>query len=539
MAIRVEVAGTTKVKKITRGPGSGTTIVKRVTVGAPNRIGEPTIGAIRTLDDVNGQIGQGEGTYLRFDSASGIYLHRPFDSDAMAVGLTSISWNADSGKLTLVTGSGDSTDPYSKSFTETILTADQLQTLNSQVGAGLTWAKSGNDDEFRTAKEYIDSDSEVYDIRSVGFENDANGRPQFRLTLAYFSPTITTTGQSLYWDDSATLFTVSVDNPADFLTRYIDSVSSISSPTANVSSDITLYNDSAKSNTPAGGIDWTQIFRTDPVTGAVILSTSDGLSGGSASATLTFNEFNGDSSIAYTTDSFTTNWLDANLELSMNSLTGNTFLQTYNSVAYTLSKTGVSDSASHSATITPTGGTLSNDSGSGTFTFTDVLHKDNNTGRELSATCDFVRAAGISTAGAYTVQDSASVTSISASFTYPSFWMFTAAVGSPPASTDIIDGTSFDATNVGAVLGNQARSFSGTINNPESSPQAFWFGVRSAASQPTTFQTGSSSSLLVAVTPTTGSVSIEPATPPSGYSAEGYSLYGITLQPGDTFVSIS
>lgn len=527
MAIRVEVAGTTKVKKITRGPGSGTTIVKTVTVGAPNRIGEPTIGAIRTLDDVNGIIGQGEGTYLRFDSASGIYLHRPFDSDVSAIAgnasISGLSYNADSSILTATTGAGDS-------YSVSILTEVQRNILDNDGNrAGITWSVSGDGDQFRTASGYVDSDKEEYTIRTMNFTSDL-----LRLELAYFSPEFTITGQSLYWDESATQFTVSVDNPADFLARFIDSVSDITQLSGSVHGTISNYTAGAKSATPAGGVDFTQTFSTN--SNAQILSTTNSLTGGSASASLTFNE---DSATVYTTDSFQTNWLNANLDLSISSLTGNTFLQSYSAVPYTLSKTGVSDSASHSATITPTGGTLSNDSGSGTFTFTDVLHKDNNTGRELSATCDFVRALGISSVGAYTAQDSASVTSISASFTYPSFWMFTTAVGSPPTSTDIITGTSFDATNVGAVLGNQVKAFSGSINNPESFPQAFWFGVRSAASQPSTFQTGSSASLLVAVSPTTGSVSLEPDTPPSGYSAEGYSLYGITLQPGDTFVSIS
>ena len=77
------------------------------------------------------------------------------------------------------------------------------------------------------------------------------------------------------------------------------------------------------------------------------------------------------------------------------------------------------------------------------------------------------------------------------------------------------------------------------MNNPNATPRAFWFMVRSAASQPTTFQTGASSSLLSDVGVTTGTVDLEPDTPPTGYSAETYNLYGITLQPGNTYVSIS
>ena len=88
-------------------------------------------------------------------------------------------------------------------------------------------------------------------------------------------------------------------------------------------------------------------------------------------------------------------------------------------------------------------------------------------------------------------------------------------------------------------LSNQTKTFSQTVNNSAGTPRCFWFMVRSAASQPTTFQTGASSSLLSDVTPTTGTLNLEPDAPPGGYSAEGYNLYGIVLQPGNTFVSIS
>jgi hypothetical protein len=61
----------------------------------------------------------------------------------------------------------------------------------------------------------------------------------------------------------------------------------------------------------------------------------------------------------------------------------------------------------------------------------------------------------------------------------------------------------------------------------------------SSASQPTTFQTGASASLLSNVTPTTGSVVLEPDTPPGGYVPITYNLYGITLGPSEsTYVSI-
>jgi hypothetical protein len=45
--------------------------------------------------------------------------------------------------------------------------------------------------------------------------------------------------------------------------------------------------------------------------------------------------------------------------------------------------------------------------------------------------------------------------------------------------------------------------------------------------------------LLSPASYSTASLSLQPTSPPSGYSAEGFSLYGIVLQPGNTYVSIS
>jgi hypothetical protein len=61
---------------------AGTTIVKRVTVGTPTRIGDPSVGSIITLDDVNGSTNLAHGTYIRYDSDVGKFIHTGFDSDA-------------------------------------------------------------------------------------------------------------------------------------------------------------------------------------------------------------------------------------------------------------------------------------------------------------------------------------------------------------------------------------------------------------------------------------------------------------------------
>jgi len=384
---------------------------------------------------------------------------------------------------------------------------------------GLQWTKTGN---IATAEEWKDSDEETYTIRTTSITNNV-----LRLELASFSPTVSASGQSLYWDQPATQFSVSVDNPADFDTRYINEVSAIAQTSGNVTSTLSLYTAGNKSATPDGGVDWNQTFSTND--SAVIQSTSTTITGGSASATVTFADDDGDDWT--TTASFTTTWQTPNVSISMSNLSGNVFLNPYTSTSYSVSVTGFSNSANYSTTVTPTGGTISNSSGSGTFTFTTALHQDNTGGRTLAVSSDFTRPAGV-TGTEYTVTDTASDTSLSSSWTFPSLSYFTASTSTVPTNSDIVSGTGFESDVT--TYGNQARTLSQTITNSESTPQCFWFAVRSSATQPTTFKTGASQSLLSDVTPTEETVNLS-----NSYTDEDYDFYGLTLQPGNTFVSIS
>ena len=203
------------------------------------------------------------------------------------------------------------------------------------------------------------------------------------------------------------------------------------------------------------------------------------MTGGSAGATITFYEDDG--SAWTTTDTISYTWQSANATVSFANLTGQNFLGKYNTVGYTVSITGLNDSANATTTLTPTGGTLSNSGGSGTMTFTDALHKDNNTGREIALSTDFSRPAGV-TGSAYTATDTASDTSISASFTYPVFIMDSRQQSTTRA--DIVDGSDFDAHRTCT-----AKSIATTITNSDASARAFWFGIRTST-QPTVFETG-------------------------------------------------
>lgn len=391
------------------------------------------------------------------------------------------------------------------------------QDINNAQG-GLQWTKTGNT---AIAEEWKDSDEETYTIRTTSITNNL-----LTLELASFSPTVSASGQSLYWDQPATQFSVSVDNPTDFTERYINEVSAIAGTSGNVTNTLSLYTAGNKSATPAGGVDWNQTFSTN--SNAVIQSTSTTITGGSAAATVTFAEDDGDD---HSTASFTTTWQTPNISVSMSNLSGNVFLNPYTSTSYTVSVSGFSNSANYSTTVTPTGGTVSNSSGSGTFTFTTALHQDNTGGRTLAVSSDFTRPEGV-TGTEYTVTDTASDTSLSSSWTFPSLSYFTASSSTVPTNSDIVSGTGFE-TDV-TTYGNQARTLSQSITNSESTPQCFWFAVRTSATQPTTFQTGASSSLLSDVTPTEATVNLN-----NSYTDEDYDFYGLTLQPGNTFVSIS
>ena len=342
--------------------------------------------------------------------------------------------------------------------------------------SGLQFVKSGSSDEFRIGTTFVDPDGTEQTVRASDFNGGF-----LRLEVARFSPSVSANGQSRSWDQPVSQWSVTVDNPTDFTTNYVSGVKSPLTSVANgvVTTDVTLYTTSGPSVTLGGGIDWTQTFSTD--VDSPIYSSGTGLTGGSASATVSFLDKNQDTISETATISF--NWSSASSSISFNNLTGNNFLQLYSSVGYNLTISNISDSSNTSTTITTGQGTLSNSSDDGTMTFTTAIHEDNNSGRTITATTDFTRPATV-TGTEYTTQRVVSDSSISASFTYPSFRIFTSSTSNPPSRADIVDTNDFDSSTV-TELGNQVKVLSQTVNNPESLAQCMWFGVRSSASQPT------------------------------------------------------
>jgi len=386
----------------------------------------------------------------------------------------------------------------------------------------------------RTLTGYVESGI-TYTVRTAAFVSNS-----FTLTLATFTPALSSTVQpssTANWDVACTGFSVSVTNPSDFTTQYISSVANVTQTGGTVTT-LDKFTAAAKSATPAGGVNWTQAFTTNAL--GYIRSNSTTIAGGSAAATVNFNVTISGSESLYVTSSatWTITWNTPTNSVSVTNLTGNTFLQTYTSTPYTVSVTGITTAGNYSHAVTSSAGTLSSATGSGTLTFTTPVHKDNTaTARTVSADTTFTRPVAV-TGTSYSVTLTAASSSPTASFTYPSFWIFTASTSTVPTKATVINNSAFQSSVT--ALGDQVKTLTGFINNSGSVPQALWFGVRTSASQPTTFQTGASAGLLSGVTATTGNtVNLEPTTPPAGYTAVSYTLYGITLQPGSTYVSIS
>ena len=389
------------------------------------------------------------------------------------------------------------------------------------------WTTSGEQGQFRTTASFFENDNE-YSIRAVNLVDD-----QIQVELANFSPTFLVTGQSLKWDEPATKFSVSVENPDDFPSRFI-AAADIINASAGVTQAISNFNTNGPNLDPNGGVDWGQEFTH--ADSAVIYSNGSGLSGGSAFLEVCFLEDDG-SVYSDVEERINFNWANANSTVRFRNLSGKNFLQYYDKVNYTVSITGLKNNNNAQIVVEPQQGTLSNASGSGVMTFAEYLHKNNNSGRTIDLTATFTRPASV-TGVEYSVVDNDDDTTISASFTYPSFSVFTVDNATVPTRSDVVTG--FDFSSDVVEYSNHDKDISGFITNPADAPQCFWFGVRGSVSQPDVFQTGPSASLLSDVTITSGhTVELFPDSAAPDYISESYKLYGITLQPGDTYVRIA
>jgi len=390
----------------------------------------------------------------------------------------------------------------------------------------IEYVKGGADDEYRDSYLFKDNaDDPGRTIRRVYFYNN-----QLRVELANFTASISASGESNLWDVPADDFSVTVVNPADYPNQYVASASAIINA-VGMHPTIANYSTSGPSVAPGGGVTWTQTFSQNGA--AQILSNGSGLSGGSARGDIQFLDDDGD--IYEDTASVSFSWSSASSFVDVRSLYGSTFLETYGQVFYTVSVSGISDSSNVVNSLSAVGGTLSDPNDSGVFVFTNPLHKDDFSGRSVTLSSVFSRPASV-TGTAYTANDG-NTSAVNASFSYPSWIIFTVDRLTPPVVSDVIAGTGFTADV--QVRGSENRRVNEVFTNNSGSPQALWFAVRSSAQQPSTFKVGENANLIFDVEYTTETIDLAPDSPPAGYTAEQYTLYGITLQTGNTYVSIN
>lgn len=91
------------------------TIVKKITVGTPIRVGSAANGSLTGLDDVNGSVNLSDGTILQYDSNSGLFKHvspSTITGSGLDVtnggGLGSVSYDSSNAILTYTGPSSDS-----------------------------------------------------------------------------------------------------------------------------------------------------------------------------------------------------------------------------------------------------------------------------------------------------------------------------------------------------------------------------------------------------------------------------------------------
>lgn len=390
------------------------------------------------------------------------------------------------------------------------------------------------DGDYRILTHYVE-DGKQAAIRKTEFTED-----QLKLTLASFTPQITASGipsSNLLWDQPASGFKVTVENPLDYPDKWISSVYSLDD-TAGLITRLDTFSTTGPNTVPGSTGHWSQDFLLENE--AIIRPFSSNISGGHAAADLVFYATTtaGIAAEYPHTVKLDISWATPQTTCSIERLTDATFIQSYASCAYTVTTSGLLDKHNCSISIEPTGGTVSSSSTGGIFVFDLPQHKDSNwRTNALKIESVFTRPVTV-TGTEYSVSTLDTILFPQPHFSYPSLIVFTPGTAVTPTVDDFISGTEF-ASGV-QVLGDSVRVFAGYITNDTANPLAAWFAIRAAAPQPSVFRTGISPSLLNAVNVTVDkTVELKPNPQPVDYIPETYKLYGITLQPGVTFVSIA
>jgi hypothetical protein len=373
------------------------------------------------------------------------------------------------------------------------------------------------------------------------------------IELASFSPTnVAATGETLNWDQPATGFSITANNPSDFPDEYLnDIVWPITAVDGTVELQESGYTggEGVLPLSQTGNIAVTFTLAANKYIYPTINGVSGGVgpaTGGSASASVTFNKYtdgatNPNSNYS-PADTWTTNWGSVSHGIQLAANSGNSFLQSYAGTTYTITRNALSSasSVSHTVTNAGTGVTLvGTSSGNGSFTGGSItynvpVHKDNTgTARKVSLASVFTRPATV-TGTQYTHTPTAVEATASYSFEYPSITLKTTQSEGLAGLTNAVIVDNANTSNKG--FKSTVTRMASTkvypvtqIVNSTSSDQYFWFGVSSTITQPTVFETGSGAGLIATATPAQKTVALAPTDAPNGYNPVNYNFYGFIV----------
>jgi len=186
---------------------AGTTLVKSITVGTPNRIGDPSVGRLTALDDVNDTNNLANGSYLRWDSAQQLFTHKDFDSDVEAIALTvtggSVSGGTGityTGGVISITDTGVDSGTYGSASQVPVFTVNtrgQIDSIGTVSVAGVTALT-------------FDDSSGIIEINTAD-----GGSFNATIGLASFTTDDLTEGSNLYYTDARARAAFSLDLDSD------------------------------------------------------------------------------------------------------------------------------------------------------------------------------------------------------------------------------------------------------------------------------------------------------------------------------------
>lgn len=365
------------------------TIVKKVTVGTPIRVGSAANGSLTGLDDVNGSVNLSDGTILQYDSNSGKFIHVAATSvagpdihatyDSNALGTLSYS---DSGEIRLIGPTTQdirglfSAHPSANNVLEYDSTAGTFYVQTQELAFDSNFALKTTSDLTEGSNLYY-TDSRGRSAISV---TDAGGFG----SLAYNSPTgeITYTGPSV--SDMRSVINVGANLAYDSATGKITFTGVLNPPPSEGGTALNVI-----TSGDYGSLSYDQ---ANAVLTHVGVNDSDIRGAISASGDLTYDQNTGIISFTERTDAQIRSLFNVGGDLGYDTATG--------VFSVDLGSVDVTDSAVTRALFSVTNdagdyGSLSYDASSGQFTFTKVTDSDIRSSISVSGDLSYDQTTGV------------------------------------------------------------------------------------------------------------------------------------------------